>query len=77
MKIIVVILGAIMISLVFVVEKMGSVFQMTIGVTGTTAGAMLGMFTIGMVSRTANTKVDERKWRLHVSEGAQCSKTSI
>lgn len=56
MKLIVIVLGAINISLVYVVESLGSVFQMANSLHGITGGALLGMFTIGMVSRSANTK---------------------
>lgn len=56
MKWIVVILGLITIALVFVVEKMGTVFAFTITIQGLTAGTMLGIFTFGMVCRKGNTK---------------------
>lgn len=52
-----VILGIVVISLVFVVEKMGDVLHMAISLSGVTAGALLGMFTMGMVLPKANTKV--------------------
>lgn len=56
MKVLVVILGAIMLSLVFVVEKMGQVFRLNFVIAGLFAGTQLGMFSIGMLTRTANTK---------------------
>lgn len=56
MKIIVIALGILMLSLVFVVEQMGQVFRISIAVSGLTAGALLGLFTIGMTSRFVNTK---------------------
>ncbi|XP_062547223.1 sodium-coupled monocarboxylate transporter 1-like [Armigeres subalbatus] len=56
MKMIVVLLGAIVIVLVFVVEKLGSIIQMALSCTGVISGSILGMFTIGMVSTKANTK---------------------
>ncbi|XP_065079972.1 sodium-coupled monocarboxylate transporter 1-like [Ochlerotatus camptorhynchus] len=56
MKVIVVILGALVIVLVFIVEKLGSIVQMAISCTGVMSGSILGMFTIGMVSTKANTK---------------------
>jgi solute carrier family 5 (sodium-coupled monocarboxylate transporter), member 8/12 len=56
MKFLVVSLGLLMLSLVFIVEKMGQVFRISIAVSGLTAGALLGMFTIGMISRYVNTK---------------------
>lgn len=56
MKFIVVLLGIVMIGLVFVVERMGQVFSLHFAITGLFAGTQLGMFTVGMMSRTANTK---------------------
>jgi Na+/proline symporter len=56
MKILVVVLGLIIVSLVFVVEHMGQVFAVNMAVSGITAGSLLGLFTIGMVSRYVNTK---------------------
>ena len=56
MKIFVVILGAIMLSLVFVVEKMGQVFRLNFVIAGLFAGTQLGLFSVGMFSRSANTK---------------------
>lgn len=57
MKVIVVILGGITFGLVFVVERMGTVFAMTITIQGLAAGTMLGIFTFGMLCRQGNTKV--------------------
>lgn len=56
MKLLVVILGTIIVSLVFVVEHMGQVFRVNIAVAGLTAGSLLGLFTVGMLSRYVNTK---------------------
>jgi solute carrier family 5 (sodium-coupled monocarboxylate transporter), member 8/12 len=56
MKLLVIVLGMLMLSLVFVVEQMGQVFRISIAVSGLTAGALLGLFTIGMLSRYVNTK---------------------
>lgn len=56
MKLLVVILGTIIVSLVFVVEHMGQVFRVNIAVAGLTAGSLLGLFTVGMMSRYVNTK---------------------
>ncbi|XP_058455249.1 sodium-coupled monocarboxylate transporter 1-like [Malaya genurostris] len=56
MKMIVVVLGIIVIVLVFVVEKMGSVIQIVVSCTGVISGSVMGMFTLGMVSTRANTK---------------------
>jgi solute carrier family 5 (sodium-coupled monocarboxylate transporter), member 8/12 len=55
MKLLVIVLGMLMLSLVFVVEQMGQVFRISIAVSGLTAGALLGLFTIGMLSRYVNT----------------------
>lgn len=56
MKMLVVILGIIMLSLVFVVEHLGSIFRLNYAINGLTIGAFFGIFSIGMMSRTANTK---------------------
>lgn len=56
MKIFVVILGMTMLSMVFVVDKMGQVFRLNFAIAGLFTGTLLGLFTIGMFSRTANTK---------------------
>lgn len=59
MKWTVVVLGTIVMALVFVVEKLGSVFQIGISVLGLANGTFLGIFTVGMTSRTANSKVTQ------------------
>ncbi|XP_038107357.1 sodium-coupled monocarboxylate transporter 1 [Culex quinquefasciatus] len=56
MKLIVVILGLLVIGLVFIVEKLGSIVQMAVSCTGVISGSVMGMFTLGMVSTRANTK---------------------
>ena len=56
MKALVIILGLLIVSLVFVVEQMGQVFRVSFAVSGLTAGSLLGLFTIGMLSRYVNTK---------------------
>ncbi|XP_059617498.1 sodium-coupled monocarboxylate transporter 1-like [Phlebotomus argentipes] len=56
MKIIVVILGVIQLACVFVVERMGTIFYLTLAINGITAGALLGIFSMGMLLRKANTK---------------------
>jgi solute carrier family 5 (sodium-coupled monocarboxylate transporter), member 8/12 len=56
MKLLVVILGIIMLSLVFVVEHLGSIFRLNYAINGLTIGAFFGIFSVGMMSRTANTK---------------------
>lgn len=57
MKWISVVLGILMTALVFVVEKLGSVFQIGISISGVFTGSFLSMFILGMTSRSANTKV--------------------
>ncbi|XP_055599025.1 sodium-coupled monocarboxylate transporter 1-like [Uranotaenia lowii] len=56
MKLIVVILGLIVMVLVFVVEKLGSIVQMAVSCTGVISGSIMGMFTLGMCSTRATTK---------------------
>ena len=56
MKIFVVILGIVMLSLVFIVDKMGQIFRLNFVISGMFVGTQLGLFSIGMMSRTANTK---------------------
>ena len=56
MKSLVVVLGLLTLSLVFVVEKMGQVFRLNFVIAGMFVGTQLGIFSIGMMSRTANAK---------------------
>ncbi|XP_037026329.1 sodium-coupled monocarboxylate transporter 2-like [Bradysia coprophila] len=56
MKLIVVILGLILIALVVVVDKLGPIYELSLTLSSVTNGAMLGIFTMGMVCRSANTK---------------------
>lgn len=56
MKMLVVVLGVVMLSLVFVVDHLGSIFRLNYAINGLTIGAFFGIFSIGMMSRTANTK---------------------
>lgn len=57
MKWITVSVGILVTSLVFIVEHLGSVFQVGMQLSGIVAGAMFTMFVLGMASRSANTKV--------------------
>lgn len=57
MKCTVVILGIIVTGLVFVAERMGSIFQMGVSLSSLASGAYLGIFTLGMISRRTNAKV--------------------
>lgn len=56
MKVIVVILGMITMVLVVLVEKLGQIYELSVTLSSVTNGAMLGIFTMGMISRSANTK---------------------
>lgn len=56
MKIIVVILGLILIVLVILVDKLGQVYELSLTLSSVTNGTMLGIFTMGMVCRSANSK---------------------
>ncbi|XP_055316602.1 sodium-coupled monocarboxylate transporter 1-like [Sitodiplosis mosellana] len=56
MKWICVVLGIIVTILVFLVEKLGSVFQIGISIGGVFTGSFLSMFVLGMTSRSANAK---------------------
>ncbi|KAG5675068.1 hypothetical protein PVAND_005005 [Polypedilum vanderplanki] len=56
MKILVLVIGAIVIALVFVVEQMGQIFRVCFAINGLSAGALFGIFSAGMFSRTINTK---------------------
>lgn len=57
MKIIVLVLGIIISILTIIVEQLGSIFQVAVIVGGVTAGSLLGLFTMGMTSRKANSIV--------------------
>lgn len=55
MKIFVVVIGFSMLSMIFIVDKLGQVFRLNFVIAGLFGGTLLGLFTIGMFSRTANT----------------------
>lgn len=57
LKIIVLVAGLIVLALVFVVERLSSVFELTLSIYGIVGGAILGLFTSGMLSRRMNAKV--------------------
>lgn len=57
MKLITVAYGVIITCGVFVIERMGTVFQAALSLAGVPAGTQLGIFTLGMTCRTVNTKV--------------------
>jgi Na+/proline symporter len=52
----VVILGVLCVGMVFLVDRLGDIFQLSLTVTGITAGAMLGLFSLGMLVPWATTK---------------------
>ncbi|EFN74893.1 Sodium-coupled monocarboxylate transporter 1 [Camponotus floridanus] len=56
MKAIVLITGAISVGLVFLVERLGPVFQLALSMRGVTDGPLLGLFVLGMLVPWANTK---------------------
>lgn len=55
MKILTFSIGCICFVLVFVVEHLGGVFSIGIAFSGITSGTLLGLFTMGMMSRRFNT----------------------
>ncbi|PSN54821.1 hypothetical protein C0J52_02922 [Blattella germanica] len=55
-KCVVVIIGAVCVVNVFVVDKLGTVLQVTIAAAGVTNGAMLGLFSFGMLYPRGNSK---------------------
>lgn len=57
MKLFVVILGVLNLGLLFLVEKLGTILQLSISLSGVTAGPLLGLFTYGMTSKRATSKV--------------------
>lgn len=57
LKLLVVIIGFVCVGLVFVVENLGGVVELSISLNGITHGPLLGIFTLGMMFRSANTKV--------------------
>ncbi|XP_049829722.1 sodium-coupled monocarboxylate transporter 1-like isoform X2 [Schistocerca gregaria] len=56
MQSIVLVVGAVTVALVFVVEKLGTVLELGYSIGGVTNGALLGLFTLGMLVPSANTK---------------------
>lgn len=56
MKTIVVVLGVLITSLVFIVEKLGTIMQVSLSLHGVTTGVQLYLFTLGMFLPWANAK---------------------
>ncbi|XP_065079998.1 sodium-coupled monocarboxylate transporter 1-like [Ochlerotatus camptorhynchus] len=69
-KSMVVFIGVLCLLLVFVVEKLGSVFSLAISVSGVTSGTLLGIFFLGMFSPKINAK--GAFWGAIISLGALC-----
>lgn len=57
LKGLVIVVGIITLALVFIVERMTTVFELTLTLYGVTGGAVFGLFTTGMLCRHFNTKV--------------------
>lgn len=57
MKLIALLVGILSTTLVFLMEKLGSVFQVSMSISGIFVGSILAIFILGMTSRSANTKV--------------------
>lgn len=57
MKLIVVVLGVLFIILVFAVEYLGALLQLTVILGGIVVGPLLGLFTLGMLVPHVNSKV--------------------
>lgn len=55
-QITVVILGILCLGMVFIVERLSDIFQLSMTVTGITAGAMLGLFSLGILVPWATAK---------------------
>lgn len=56
MKVIVVVVGLICAALVFLVDRLGDIFRVSLTLHGITAGSMLGIFTLGMTVPWATSK---------------------
>ncbi|XP_059477403.1 sodium-coupled monocarboxylate transporter 1-like [Neocloeon triangulifer] len=54
MKVVVAVVGSICVALVFLVERMGAIIQVAKSLSGITAGALLGTFSLGMFFPWAN-----------------------
>lgn len=50
-------MGLIVLGLVFVVDRLGSVYELTLAIYAIIGGALIGLFTVGMLCRHVNTKV--------------------
>lgn len=57
LKLIVVIIGVVSTALTFVVEHLGGLFALVISLSGISLGPTLGLFILGMLVPSANSKV--------------------
>lgn len=57
MKLIVVVLGLVCMGLVFIIQFLGAILQLTFVLGGITAGPVLAMFVLGMLIPSVNEKV--------------------
>lgn len=62
MRGVVLIIGIISVALVFVVEHLGSVLQLSMSMNGVTSGPILGIFTMGVLMPWINSKVRQFFW---------------
>lgn len=56
LQVTVVILGILCVGMVFIVDRLGDIFQLSMALVGITAGTMLGLFSLGMLVPWATTK---------------------
>lgn len=77
MKFVVIISGLLCLTLVFFVEKLGGILQLSITLGGVTNGPLLGLFTVGMLFPYVNAEVFGIKTKLfgklHRSFASGCS----
>lgn len=56
LKAVVLLMGCAVLGLVFVIEHLSTIFELTVAILAVTGGALLGLFTVGMLCRRVNTK---------------------
>lgn len=64
MKLMVVVIGCFCLALVLVIERLGGVLDISLSFHGMTAGPLLGLFTLGMLFRSANSKVTQTFFKM-------------
>lgn len=57
LQLIVLLIGLIALSLIVVIDRLGTIFELTLSLGSVTGGAIFGLFTSGMLCRYMNTKV--------------------